>query len=225
MAIIDVNTLLEKPAIPSNYYSMDSYASGDFEAGTIATRSGDRLLALSDLCLQGIVDGIEEELGEASQQVLWSCGRWWGKNFFRRFAREMGEYHGKSLAELEMVNFLQSWKHCWKAHGWGKVELDSQYREQGLMVIRTWQSSFAQASVRRDRPSCSVEAGFFSAFFTQLSGESLHCVQTTCESMGSPCNTYLVGNELRLEVAEAAVRAGESHAEIVSRLFTTGEEE
>ena len=182
--MLDVSTLLSQSSIPSNYYAAGAYVQGDFEAGLLESRSGDRLLALPDTFLQGIYAGIEEELGEASNQVLYSCGRWWGNNFFRRFAREMGAYHDKPLAELEMVEFLQSFKQCWKSHGWGTIELDMQFRDQGFIVIRTSQSSFARAARKGDRPACAAEAGLFSSFFTQLSGEELHCVQTTCESMG-----------------------------------------
>lgn len=223
--MIDVSTLLKEPSIPSNYYASDAYVHGDFEAGLLESRSGDRLLALSDTFLQGVYAGIEEELGEASHQVLFSFGRWWGKNFYRRFAREMAEYHGKLLAELEMVNFIQSLKQCWKAHGLGTIELDAQYTDRGFIVVRTSLSSFAQAAQKRDRPVCAVEAGFFSAFFSQLTGEPLHCVQTACESMGFPYNAFVIGNEDRLRLAEAGIDEGETHTAIMLRLCPRFEEE
>ena len=223
--MLDVEAILNAPKIPSNYYVTDAYVHGDFEAGLLESRAGDRLLALPDTFLQGIYAGIEEELGAAADQVLFSCGRWWGKNFYRRFAREMAEYHGKLLAELEMINFIQSFKQCWKAHGLGSIELDMQNRDQGFIVVRTSKSSFAQAAGRKDRPASAAEAGFFSAFFTQLSGEPLHCVQTGCESMGSPFNSFIVGNADRLKAAEAGVEEGESHTNIMQRLCPTQEEE
>ena len=216
--MLDISNLLGEASIPSNYYATDAYVKGDFEAGLLEDRAGSRLLALPDTFLQGIYAGIEEELGEASHQVLFSCGQWWGKNFFRRFSQGLSNYHQKPFIELEMVEFLQSLKQCWKTHGWGSIELDMQYRDSGFIVVRTSQSSFAKAARNHDRPNCSVEAGFLSAFFSQLSGEAVHCVQTTCESMGVPFNTFIVGNEERLKPAEAGVKEGESHTAIVLRL-------
>ncbi|MGK7913033.1 MAG: V4R domain-containing protein [Synechococcus sp.] len=222
--MLDVTEILKAPKIPSNYYINDAYVQGDFEAGLLESRAGDRLLALPDTFLDGIYIGIEDELGSAAHQVLFSFGRWWGKNFYRRFAREMAEYHGKLLAELEMVNFLQSLKQCWKAHGLGTIELDMQNRDRGFIVVRTSKSSFAQAAGKRERPSASAEAGFFSAFFTQLSGQPLHCVQTACESMGAPFNSFIIGTEERLRVAEAGIEEGESHTNIMLRLCPILEE-
>ncbi|MEM8717066.1 MAG: V4R domain-containing protein [Cyanobacteria bacterium P01_A01_bin.3] len=222
--MLDVKALLSSPKISSNYYVNEAYLQGDFEAGLLESRAGDRLLALPDTFLQGVYSGIEDELGAAAHQVLFSCGRWWGKNFYRRFAREMAEYHGKLLAELEMINFIQSLKQCWKAHGLGTIELDMQNRDQGFIVVRSSKSSFAQAAGKRDKPSSAAEAGFFSAFFTQLSGEPLHCVQTACESAGAPFNSFIVGTENRLRVAEAGIEEGESHTNIMQRLCPTVDE-
>ncbi len=65
---------------------------------------------------------------------------------------------------------------------------------------------------------CFVEAGILSAFFSQLSGRELHCVQTSCESMGTECNRFVLGLSERLKPAESWVEENLDHAAIMERL-------
>lgn len=218
--MIDVADLLqEDERLAGNYFAPDAYIQGDFEAGLIESRHGDRLVALPETLLRGIYDGIEAEIGQASGLVIFNCGRWWGKSFYARFVEEVSQYYGKSIAELEMVELLQCIKECWKAHGWGTFNLDVSYYQQGFLIVKVNNSAFAEVARKdSDQPACYLEAGILSSFFSQLTGQNLHCVQTECESQGADSNYFVIGLPQRLQAAEAWLEEGQDHHTIIKRL-------
>lgn len=217
--MIDVANLLKpnKP-IPGNYFAYDAYVTGDYEIGLVENRGGSRLIALPQLLLEAIYSSLEEETGQASGLVLYNCGRWWGKNFYRRFAEEVSNYYEQPLAETSMVEFLESLKQCWKTHGWGVMDIDLDYYDQGFLVVKTENSPFAASASPNGSPVCFIEAGFLSAFFTQLSGRELVCFQTACESMGSEANYFVIGLAERVRTAQAWLEEGQDHQTIMNRL-------
>ena len=216
--MIAIADLLKDQRLPGNYFAADAYVKGDFEAGMIENRRGDRLLALPETLIQAIYVGLEKETGQASKAVLFNCGRWWGKNFYARFVEEVSEYYGKALAEMEMVEFLQCLKQCWKTHGWGTFDFDLAYYQQGFLVVEVWNSPFAAVAPQGDRPACFLEAGILSNFFSQLTGQQLHCVQTSCETLGADCNRFVLGLSERLRTVEAWLEEEQDHVTIMNRL-------
>ncbi|HIK53588.1 MAG TPA: 4-vinyl reductase [Synechococcales cyanobacterium M55_K2018_004] len=203
--MISVADLLVNNRIPGNYFATDAYVRGDLEMGLLENRQGDRLLAIPETLIQGIYAGLDKETGQASRLVLFNCGRWWGKNFYTRFSEELTDYYGNSLSDLPMVDFLQSLQQCWITHGWGKLDLDQTHQHHGFLVVKIWNSPFARLAPKTNQPVCYLEAGILAAFFSQISGRELHCVQTTCESMGADCNRFILGLPKRLEPAETMV--------------------
>lgn len=222
--MIAVADLLKDNYLPGNYFAPDAYVQGDYESGLIENRHGARLIALPETLLQGIYAGLERETGQASGIVMFNCGRWWGKNFYRRFVEEVSQYYRRPLAEMEMAEFLQCLKQCWKTHGWGIFELDIDFYQQGFLVVKVTNSAFAEAAPKQGKsPACFAEAGILSAFFSQLTGRDLHCIQTACESLGADSNTFVLGLRERIEAATAWVEAGQNHAKIMERLCNPGD--
>ncbi|WP_013320490.1 V4R domain-containing protein [Gloeothece verrucosa] len=215
--MIDVSQLLADDS-RGNYFSPDAYLQGDIEFGVIENRSGSRLLAIPETLLEGLHAALDEEIGIGSQVVLYSCGRWWGKSFYRRLSEELEAYYGKPLAQMEMIEFLQCLKECWKAHGWGILDIDLKYYQQGFLVIKIGNSPFAETAMANNRPACFIEAGVLSAFFSQLTGQALHCTQTACESMGAEANCFVLGLEERLKIVLAWLEEGHDHATIMELL-------
>jgi predicted hydrocarbon binding protein len=203
--MISVADLLTNDRIPGNYFATDAYVHSDLEMGLLENREGDRLLALPETFIQAIYAGLDKETGQASRLVLYNCGRWWGKNFYTRFCEQISDYYGTSLADMGMIEFMQALQQCWITHGWGKIDLDQSYQNRGFIVIKIWNSPFARHAPKTDQPVCHLEAGILAAFFSQLTGRDLHCVQTTCESMGADCNRFVLGLPKRLEPAETMV--------------------
>jgi len=126
-----------------------------------------------------------------------------------------------ALAEMEIVEFLQCLKQCWKTHGWGTFDIDLSYYQQGFLVGKIWNSPFAQQAPQGNRPVCFLEAGILSAFFSRLTGRELHCLQTTCESLGADCNRFILGLPERLNPVEAWLEEEQDHETILDRLCSS----
>ncbi|GBF82304.1 V4R domain-containing protein [Aphanothece sacrum] len=216
--MIDIANLIQDNPVKGNYFSPDAYVQGDFEFGLLENRSGSRLLALPETLLQALYAALENELGQGSGVALFSCGLWWGKSFYRRFAEEVGKYYGKPLASMEMIEFLQCLKQCWKTHGWGTLEIDFKYYQQGFLLAKIINSPFAQFAPQNKRPMCFFEAGILSAFLSEITEEKLHCIQTSCESMGADCNDFVIGIAERINPASAWLEEGHDHGTIMELL-------
>lgn len=216
--MIDVADLISESKIPGNYFAPKTYVRGDFESGLIENRQGKRLLALPDTLIRGLYSGLAAELGSASGLVLYNCGRKWGKNFFRRFSEEVCSYYDKPVDKLEMIELVQCLKQCWKAHGWGLLEPNFDDYQQGFLTVKLTHSAFAHTTADAQEPSCFIEAGLLSAFFSELSATELHCVQTECESMGASSNRFVLGIAKRVKPAEAMVAKKQTHTAIMQSL-------
>ncbi len=217
--MISVANLLQEEHLPGNYFAESAYLKGDFEAGLIENRRGDRAIALPETLIKAIYAGLDNELGQASSVVLFNCGRWWGKNFYGRFVEEVSEYYGKPIAQLDMIELLGCLKQCWKTNGWGTFDLDVSYYQQGFLILKVTNSAFAELAPKdKNKPVCHLEAGIFTSFFTQLTGQELHCIQTACESQGEDSNYFIVGLKERLKTAQAWLEEGQDHRTIMKRL-------
>ncbi|OLP18861.1 4-vinyl reductase [Leptolyngbya sp. 'hensonii'] len=216
--MISVADLLTDNRVPGNYFATDAYVRGDLELGLLENRRGDRLLALPHTLIEAIYAGLDKETGQAARLVLLNCGRWWGKNFYIRFNEELTDYYGIALSDMGMVEFLHCLQQCWVTHGWGKIDLDQSYQQRGFLIIKIWNSPFAAQAPKGKLPACHLEAGILSAFFSQLTGKDLHCVQTSCESLGADCNRFVLGLAKRLGPAELMVEKQDSHEAIMQKL-------
>jgi uncharacterized protein len=216
--MISVADLLKDNRVPGNYFDYGTYVRGDLELGLLESRRGDRLIALPDTLISALYAGLAKETGQAARLVLFNCGKWWGKNFYTRFSESIAEYYDQSLAEMEMITFLQCLKECWKTHGWGKFEFDAEHQAKGILVITTQNSPYSRQVPGEFRPSCFLEAGILTSFFSRLSGRELLAAQTTCESKGEDCNRFIIGLPDRLAVVEKLVLEGLTHEAIVLEL-------
>jgi uncharacterized protein len=210
--------LKDKSHLPGNFFAYDAYIQADIELGMLNNRQGARLLALPDSLLSVLYSGLEYELGGATGFVLFQCGYQWGKAFYRRFATEVSEYYGQPIAQMGTLEFVQALQQCWKTCGWGVIELDFDGYDQGFLVISVRNSAFTKTRPANNRPQAEMESGLLSAFFSQLTGQPLHSVQTACESLGATANRFVLGLGDRVKVAEAWLEEGQDHDAILQRL-------
>ncbi|MBE9068111.1 4-vinyl reductase [Leptolyngbya cf. ectocarpi LEGE 11479] len=220
-----VADLLADTQLSANYFASDVYVHGTLELGLLENRRGDRLLALPETLIRAIYSGLDNETGQASMLVLYNCGRWWGKNFYTRFCEELTDYHNRPVASLAMAEFIHALQQCWLTHGWGQISLDQTYRSQGFLVLKIRASAFIDYAPKLERPVGFLETGALQSFFSELSGQTLHCVQTACESLGAEENCFVLGLKERLTVAEAGVHQRLSHAEIMNILVGKGRDD
>lgn len=219
--MIEITELLKKNSLPKNYFAHDAYVIGDFELGLIENRQGARLIALPEVLIRAIYSSLEQETGQAAGLVLYNCGRWWGKSFYRRFNEELSDYYNRPLAEMEMIELVQSLKQCWKTHGWGMIDLDFNYYQKGFLVVKIENSPFVQSGLEIKTPICFAEAGILAAFFSELTGEELESVQTQCESLGLESNYFILGLSERINPIKTWVEEGQNHDKIIENIIGT----
>ena len=217
--MISVADLIKENRIPANFFDYNSYIKGDLEIGLLENRRGDRLIAIPETLISSLYAGLAKETGQASKLVLFNCGKWWGKNFYTRFTESLEEYYAQSLAEMNMITFIQSLKECWLTHGWGKFEFEPEYQAQGLILVKTYNSPYVRAIAGNTLPTGYLEAGILTSFFTRLTGRELLGVQTTCESLGASCNTYIIGLPERLQIVDSFLAEGLTHETILQRVL------
>jgi predicted hydrocarbon binding protein len=218
MSKINVADLISDRPVLANFFDYEAYLRGDLELGLLENRRGDRIVAIPETLIKALYQGLSKETGQAARLVMINCGKWWGKSFYNRFQQSLQEFYGIPLSEMDMLTFVRSLKEYWITHGWGKLEFDPEYRDRGLIIIRTYNSPYSRPLPGEPRPSCFLETGILSAFFSRLAGRELMAVQTTCESLGADCNRFILGIPERLKPVEDWVLSGMTHDAIVQKL-------
>jgi predicted hydrocarbon binding protein len=218
MTKIKVADLINDRPLVANFFEYDAYVRGDLELGLLENRRGDRLIAIPETLINALYQGLKKETGQAARLVMINCGKWWGKSFYNRFQQSLQDYYGIPLSEMDMLTFIECLKEYWRTHGWGRLEFDPQHRDRGLLIIKTYQSAYSRTLPGEQRPSCFLEAGILTSFFSKLVGRELLAVQTTCESLGAECNHFILGIPERLAPVEDLVLNGTSHEAILQQL-------
>ena len=85
-------------------------------------------------------------------------------------------------------------------------------------MVTIQNSPFIAAAEASTEPAGALEAGILQAFFSQLTGRELTCVQTDCESLGADRNRFILGLESRLKSVPSLVQEGQSHDTILQML-------
>ncbi|AFY72492.1 putative hydrocarbon binding protein (contains V4R domain) [Synechococcus sp. PCC 7502] len=217
--MISVADLIQENQVSGNYFGYETYVRGDLESGLLENRRGDRLIAVPTTLIKALYSGLEKETGQAAGLVLFNCGKWWGKNFYTRFNEEITDFYHAPLAEIDMGIFLAALKQCWTTHGWGQLEFDPTYQDRGFILIKTSRSAYSQQLSNQSRPSCFLEAGILTSFFSRLTGRELIAVQISCESMGADVNRFVLGISDRLHIVNSLIDQGLNHEAILSRLL------
>ncbi len=219
--MISVADLIKDNQVSGNYFGYETYVRGDLESGLLENRRGDRLIALPKTLIAALYAALEKETGQATGLVLFNCGKWWGKNFYTRFSEEVADYYNTPMAEMDMSIFLNSLQQCWATHGWGKLEFEPSYQAQGFILIRTYQSAYSQQLSGMSKPSCYLEAGILTSFFSRLTNRDLLAAQTTCESMGADYNCFVIGLSERLNNVNSLLAQGYDHDKIMENLLAS----
>lgn len=214
---MNLETLFNQP-VPGDYFAPGAYVQGDLELGTLSNRRGNRLLAIPEFLVQGIYQGLDQEIGKAAPLVLQNCGRHWGQHFFARLAEELAEYYGKPLAELTMHELVYCMTRCWQVHGWGQLQFDWSYNTAGLILLHTFHSPWVKPGQGNGSPGAHVEVGLLEVLFQHITGQPVQCVQISCISLGHPSNQFLVGLPERLAPVTEWVQSGMDAPAILTRL-------
>ncbi len=192
--------------IPANCFNPKSYVKSHPASGLLATRHGDRLIAVPEVLLRSIPKILRVEAGEASYLALYTFGNNWGRTFCDRMMQDLVKYYHQPILTTISTEFLANVQAAWAVHGLGKPSIDFSLAEQGLVTVTIENSGIADGATIENTPthrSFSLEAGFIAGWFSNLTSENLRA----CASNWSDAPTsieFLVGNPTHIESIERA---------------------
>lgn len=169
-------------SLPLNYFAERAYVKSDPATGLLASRQGNRLIAIPDLLFRSIHQSLREEAGEATPLALYTFGSWWGAAFYDRMVRELEAYYQTPIAQMNALEFLVTMRELWATHGLGNLCLDFSHRQRGLILVTTSHSILQEGTdlglKPGQQPSFHLEAGFLGAWFSRWVGKELRACAT-----------------------------------------------
>jgi uncharacterized protein len=206
-----------------NFYSYKKYLSWDMKKGVLENPSNTRMIAFPNCFMVGLLEGLEDECGQAWSVVMYRCGEWWGKRQMQRMERNLGEHFGKSLQELPTAQVHATFMEGWATEGWGRLKLDLDNLQHGFIYASVSNSPITEAFLNseldaRKRPVDFLTTGALVGMFSQASDTELIGCQIACITQGAERNEFLVGQKEVLEDVQNMVKKGMSAAEILSTL-------
>jgi uncharacterized protein len=201
-----------------NFYTEDEYFTLNVRSGVIRNPSGHRIVGLPVELLIGLHRGIEDETGSAAGVILYSCGKWWGKQFIKRHGTEVRQFYGMDAGDMNLHFYLQVLRRVWALYGWGALDIGFGIKDKGYLEILVGSTIFSDAVGAIGRPADPLVAGVLAAVFSHASGRELECTETACRSKGDPTCAFIVGTKPRIDVIASWVKQGRSHVDVVAAI-------
>ncbi len=212
-------TKLRHPKLHS-HYSLKEFFHFDPTRGTIVDwNEGQNILATEDFII-GLVEGLEEEVGDASAAIMYTIGCDWGQKDAFFFEKWFEKEFERNMRETNLMFLLETWWWPFTSQGWGRWEVDMGDRKQGFMFINIFDSAVARTLGDVGKPVCFLYAGLFAGFFTELVRKQLSCIEIQCYSMGESYCKFLLGGQDRIDAASFWLNEGATARDIEKRLRT-----
>lgn len=204
-----------------NYFVADEYFSLDAEKGAILLRDGQRAAKVTDLFINNLHMGIEEEVGAASALMMYQCGYAWGMQDMKRFAERMRLEFGGGKRDIWQMNtrfVFESWWWPLTISGFGAWALDLSFQDKGLTVVEIRNSAVAKSMKLLGKPVCHLYAGMFAGVFTFFDKAERECIEIQCYSMGNDVCKFLIGEKSRINAVDFWRQEGASASEILNNI-------
>ncbi|NJN29918.1 MAG: 4-vinyl reductase [Synechococcales cyanobacterium RM1_1_8] len=201
-----------------NHYGFSDFFRFDPDRGTLVDWNGSQNFLTSEDFILGLIEGLEEEVGDASAAVMYTVGCEWGKRDSFVFEKWFEQEYGRSMRQVNLMFLLETWWWPYISQGWGRWEVDLSDRQQGFMFINLFDSAMARTLGDVGKPACHIYAGLFAGFFTELVKKQLSCIEIQCYSMGENYCKFLVGGQDRINAAAFWLNEGATAKDIASRL-------
>jgi predicted hydrocarbon binding protein len=201
-----------------NHYSFRDFFQFNPEAGSVVDWNGSRNIFSSEDFIIGLLEGLEEEVGEASAAIMYSIGLEWGKHDSLFFESWFEKEFGMNARKANLMFLLETWWWPFTSQGWGRWEVDMSDRKQGFMFINVFDSAVARTLGDVGKPVCHIYAGLFAGFFTEMVRKQLNCIEIQCYSMGETYCKFLLGGKDRIDAAAFWMNEGATARDIERRL-------
>jgi uncharacterized protein len=204
-----------------NYYVPDEFVRRDVQTNNIFLRDGKRAVYASEDFISGLHSGLEKEVGDASNLIMYKCGFEWALNDMKRFAERMRHEFGGGKTDIWQMNksfVMECWWWPLTLEGWGGWTIDYSFEKQGMTFITIRNSAVAMAMEQVGKPVCHMYAGLFAGALSFFQKEELSSIEVQCYAMGNDSCKFLVGKKEKINAAEFWSREGATAQEIVQRL-------
>lgn len=215
-----VNTSNLGPTLSNhNYYTLDDYYQ-NAGYGKILDKYKKRVVLLTEDFVVGFQKGLEDEVGDVAQLIMYKCGYEWGsedmKNFDKRFTEE---FDGRSMAEMNLNMVLETWWWPLQITGWGSWQFDFSFKNQGLIFVDLYDSAIAKSIGNIGKVACHFYAGMFASVFSYLSKKELEGIEIQCYSMGEDFCKFMIGSNKKVNAADFWVKEGATAKEIMNKIL------
>ncbi len=215
---------IEHPLKKSYPQKHDHFCLEDFflhtDTGSIQDWNEGRNILTSEDFIIGLIEGLEEEVGNASGMVMYQIGKQWGFRdaaFFEKWFKNEYTY-ATDLTVLNLSFVLEAWWWPFTTQGWGNWDIDLSEQKNGFMFVNIYDSAVARTLGDVGKPVCHIYAGLMAGFFTSLINKQLCCIEIQCYSMGETYCKFLLGKQERIDAATFWQQEGATAKDIEKRL-------
>jgi predicted hydrocarbon binding protein len=187
----------------------------DKGTGVIRAAGGKRAVVVTGALWKALTDSLAERLADELDTVLYSAGHAWGAEVFADFAEKVCAaeptlYDPKNMPQ---DRFQREFNDYLAQHGWGRFDMREKY---DLVLVELVSSAFPEMQGKGKAMTCSLMAGFFSGFFTGLTGIELGCLEVQCAAGGAEKCTFVLAESPLTDSIHRALSKGRTFDEIVA---------
>jgi predicted hydrocarbon binding protein len=204
-----------------NYFVPEEFVKRDPETKSLRLRDGQRGVLASEDFIAGLHTGSHEEVGDASNLIMYKCGLEWGLQDMKRFADRMRHEFGGGKHDIWSMNkkfVMESWWWPLTLEGWGGWTIDYSFAKQDMTFVTIRNSAVAKSMEQVGKPVCHMYAGMFAGVFSFFDKKERDCIEVQCYSMGNDCCKFLVGQKEKVNAAEFWRREGANANEILEKI-------
>ena len=175
------------------------------EAGTIYLQDGQRAAQVSEDFITGLHLGLDEEVGEASNLIMYKCGREWALKDMKIFNKRMRKEFGNvkiDIWQMDVGFVLEKWWQPLRISGFGSWSLDLSFKTNDITLIKIRNSAVAFSMKKVGKAVCHLYAGLFAGIFSYYAREERQCIEVQCYSMGNDCCKFMVGPDEQINAEE-----------------------